>query len=49
MTRMDMKDDASEKKERERNALTFFHSPCDLLQMRGYEKERQVWMDDWNE
>lgn len=32
---------------KERNALTFFHSLCDLLQMRGYEKERQVWMDGW--
>lgn len=34
---------------KERNALTFFHSLCDLLQMRGYEKERQVWMDGWLE
>lgn len=36
-------------RERERNALTFFHSLCDLFQMRGYEKKRQVRMDGWLE
>ncbi len=38
-----------QKRGKERNALTFFHSLCDLLPMRGYEKERQVWLDGWLE